>query len=423
MAEESNNNIKEVISDFNLTELVDSDSFTKNEIADEYETLRNDKDEMFVFNSDHGLVLFSRINSMKNNTNEVVKAETSESSFDEMIENLFDKGYIPEGYRQTSISLYFDDMWVLNFEKESEYNVLNPYDSVKIAFDAVDGSLLFYKRFSDFTESICPNVSEADAIETVKDFCNNNNIDFSLCNDIKLEIVKISDFRELDRDTFVLVYKISSLDGSVEFWVNAETLDIELINSLESYDAKCFYALDDSGIYDDRYRRSRAENYSSILSHLGYSSSCQFLDNWSGSRTTLIDYINGANSWAFTFSGHGLSDANGITSCDGTFSMYPFDVSGVWSFVVLDCCDQGNATWANAFGIYDYNTLGRSFIGWYESIPYTHCKIFSDYFKSAMLTNTSSSVLSNVNTAIANIPGDDYYYVRYIGDRTTKGYK
>ena len=45
LAEESNNNIKEVISDFSLTELVDSDSFTKNEIADEYETLRNNKDE------------------------------------------------------------------------------------------------------------------------------------------------------------------------------------------------------------------------------------------------------------------------------------------------------------------------------------------------------------------------------------------
>ena len=29
----------------------------------------------------------------------------------------------------------------------------------------------------------------------------------------------------------------------------------------------------------------------------------------------------------------------------------------------------------------------------------------------------------SVNTAIANIPGDDYYYIRYIGDRTTDGYR
>ena len=40
-----------------------------------------------------------------------------------------------------------------------------------------------------------------------------------------------------------------------------------------------------------------------------------------------------------------------------------------------------------------------------------------------MEDNTSSSVLSNIYTALANILGDDYYHIRYIGDRTTTGYK
>ncbi len=91
--------------------------------------------------------------------------------------------------------------------------------------------------------------------------------------------------------------------------------------------------------------------------------------------------------------------------------------------VMLDCCWAGNTTWASAFQIYDYNTLGRSFLGWYDEEYAVNCAIFADYFEEAMEDNTSSSVLSNVYTAIANIPGDDYYYVRYIGDRTTTGYK
>jgi len=281
---------------------------------------------------------------------------------------------------------------------------------------------LIYKRFNDYTEQLVPQINQEDVRSIVKEYGKQNGFDFV---DIKISnpmIVRMSDYKSDPTEDYALIYKASVSDDSMELWINGINGSTELVSTVESYDAKCFYVTD-TGVddYTVTYRNVRASNYNGILDLLGYSSNVQYLSNHNAARSTMLNYINRYDSWAFTFSGHGSATACGTN--DGQRIVDTDDIAGYWSFVVLDCCYAGNASWANAFDVYDYNTLGRSFIGWYDEEYAVKCMVFSCYYKDTMEDNTSSSVLSNIYIALANILGDDYYHIRYIGDRTTTGLK
>ena len=106
------------------------------------------------------------------------------------------------------------------------------------------------------------------------------------------------------------------------------------------------------------------------------------------------------------------------------FQVHHSEISGVWSLVVLDGCRTAeNNNWPGAFQIYANNSLGRVYIGWNESGLPDKAYIFSQYFFTAVKDYLTSSLLSNIYTAIGNIPDNDTYYVRFIGDPNTTGRK
>jgi len=289
-----------------------------------------------------------------------------------------------------------------------------------MGFDAVTGMILFYKRITDFCDVTSPKLTSDEANQILNRLIENVRIKDKFQNDPKLAIKRLFDHDGNFTENYQLEYIFKSDSGNTEIWVNAIDGSVDAVETAESYDSNSFY-LYDTNTTNNNYRMTRAINYQTILGNLGYLSSITYLPSSSSSRQTMLDYIGGYNSWGFTFSGHGSPTE--IGTYYNTVRIYPYDITGIWSFVVLDACNTGTNTWANSFGIYDYNNYGRSFIGWSESVTPVKANTFSWYFRSAMASNTSSSVYANVYTAIANIPGNDVYYVTYIGDRTTNGHK
>ena len=425
--------IDDVLTDFDIDEKSSDYSVTRSidEEGTSVEVYVNKKGDEIIFDETGQLKTIMRINNMVNNKNEVVKAKTSKNDLDVSIEGLRSKGYIPREFECVSCDLYGQDMWVMFFS-DARDGAINPYDAVKIGFDAVSKDVLFYNRIQTFSEKLKPTITEDEAIEIANAYLLNEKIDVQYAwMDVSLKTINMSDYyeEEIKEDNYILVYKIDYDEnkyGLAEVLVDAATGKVVDVQYNEAYRGKAFYCLDDTSNSNNRYRKTRATNYNAIMNALGYSSGMQYLGQSSSSRTTIINYLNGSDSWAFTFSGHGsptIISGKNINE-DTVFLVRYTDVPGVWSFVVLDACSTAStSTWANAFGIYDYNSLGRSFMGWSTSVAPIKAKTFSNYFKSAMLSYPTHTVLSNVYTAIANIPDNDVYNVFYIGDRSTNGHK
>lgn len=428
MAQE--NMIEKIISDLRLNSVVDTDSFKR--ISVESNTFTNNLNEEITISDDGELLSLFRVNQMANNSNHVTSAKYTAEDYDTFIDSLYKKNYIPNDFYCHSRHLYGNDIWIMSFIKSSDLNVINPFNSVKIGFDAVTGQILFYNRICSFDKEPVPSVSESvaelKALEYLKEL---NIVVDNPFEKAELHIIDLKDYfeDEYSDNQYALVYKLvlnDSNSGIANILIDSDTGQVIFVDEYESYDGRAFYCLDNASSSDDRYRNTRATNYNNIMLHLGYTSTKAYLGQSSASATTISNYIQGDNSWAFTFSGHGNSSviAGHNSSGNTVFSYSSSQVQGIWSFVVLDACSTAaNSNWANAFQIYDFNTLGRSFVGWSTTVTYYMAKQFSQYFKNAMFANNSATVLSNIYTAIANIPGDDVYYVLYIGDRTTNGHK
>jgi hypothetical protein len=426
--------LDEVLTDFNIKEKASDYSSFKatDEKGASVDAFRNEKGDEIIFGENGELKSIMRINNMVNNQNKVVEARTSKGDFDGFIEELKGKGYIPREFECVSCDLYGQDMWMMFFS-DTGNEIINPYDSVKIGFDVVSGEILFYKRIRAFSKELQPSITEDKAVDVANAYLSGNNIDVKgEVEDVQLKVVNLRDYDEdevVREDNYILVYKIVYSEnkyGLAEVLVDSASGEIIRVEYNEAYAGKSFYCLDNTSNSNDKYRKTRATNYNAIMGSLGYNSSVQYLGQTSASRTTIINYLNGSNSWAFTFSGHGnATTIAGHNSAGNTvFSVYHTDVPGVWSFVVLDACKTASAsTWANAFGIYDFNNLGRSFLGWSVNITPTKAKTFSNYFKNEMLGYPSRTVLANVYAAIANIPDNEVYNIIYIGDRSTNGHK
>lgn len=422
--------IEKIINDLTLDGVVDTESFKRISVGSN--TFTNNENEEITIGDNGELLSLFRVNQMANNSNHITTAKYTADDYDTFIDSLYINDYIPDDFYCHSRHLYGNDIWIMSFIKSSDLNVINPFNSVKIGFDAVTGQILFYNRISSFDKELMPSVSESAAVSKASEYLKELNIAAeNSFEKTELIIINLRDYfeDEYSDNQYSLVYKLTLNDpnsGVADILIDSNTGQVIFVDEYESYDGRAFYCLDNASSSDDRYRNTRATNYNSIMLHLGYTSMKAYLGQSSASATTISNYIQGDNSWAFAFSGHGNSSviAGHNSSGNTVFSYSSSQVQGIWSFVVLDACSTAaNSTWANAFQIYDYNTNGRSFIGWSTTVTYFMAKQFSHYFKNAMFANNSATVLSNIYTAIANIPGDDVYYVLYIGDRTTNGHK
>lgn len=62
-------------------------------------------------------------------------------------------------------------------------------------------------------------------------------------------------------------------------------------------------------------------------------------------------------------------------------------------------------------------------MGWFDNIARSKSLNFTREYYNAVYKNPNTTLLNNIYNALANIPGDDFYPIRFVGDRNTTGYK
>lgn len=414
-------NIQTILSDFGIVEyqgkqfaLSSSNSLTS--------TYQIPSGETIILNSDGQLQSIFRTNLLSEKYGKATNSPAiSNEQLITKLDELVAKKYIPSEFvleSQNDYDIGFREYVYL----EKADNVVNPYNAVKIAFDSSTGELIYYNRIHLYTLALKAEISQEMARKSLEEYINSEQIEINNVEFVGLRIENNSLLTLLqgDETSYSLVYQFKATkdDGYTIFSVDAITGTVVSRDDTMAYEYKAQYVYEQNN-YTDILFVTIASHTSATFNQLGYTGGTQKVTN----RQQILTHLAGVNSWGFGFSGHG--DSNRIGANQPTaFYVNRTEVTGIWSLVILHACDTANNdAWANAFQIYAGNTLGRAFIGWNETVLITKLLNFSNHFRNAVRDYPNSSLLSNVYTAIANIPGTDVYWVRYIGDPNTTGRK
>lgn len=409
--------IDNVLEDFELSQETDFQTINESQQAD----ILSNKDSI-IFDKSGNLKSIFRTNLLSEKYSTLRTRTTKEIPTENLITKtdfLVSKGYVPSYFVLENINDY-DDAGYKEFVylEKSEDNAINPYNSVKIAYDTSEGNLIYYNRINIYESTLKPAINAEQAQLIANEYLNSINQDVESLEFINLKVQQ-DDFLTLienPQEIFYLVY---------QFNINGEESIISvdaITGTVLSHDTPSAFVSKSHYINDNINRLLIATAYNNVFNRLGYTGNAQVVEKSSAGKQAILNHIRGVNSWGFSFHGHG--NPNAIGSSDGALMVYRSEISGIWSLVILDACSTAtNDAWANAFQIYANNSLGRVFIGWNENVLYSKQGKFAKYFDQATGNYPYSTLKSNIYTAIANIPDNNTYYVRFIGDPNTTGRK
>ena len=99
------------------------------------------------------------------------------------------------------------------------------------------------------------------------------------------------------------------------------------------------------------------------------------------------------------------------------------DIHGNWRFVFLDACYSAAGTgWSNQFNIYSYSQ-SRAFLGWSDTVEGGNATDFSSaFFPEVIAGNHSNNIRDAAVWAADQVPGHHTAPIKFIGDRTYRGF-
>ena len=99
------------------------------------------------------------------------------------------------------------------------------------------------------------------------------------------------------------------------------------------------------------------------------------------------------------------------------------DIHGNWRFVFLDACYSAAGTgWSNQFNIYSYSQ-SRAFLGWSDTVEGGNSTDFSSaFFPEVIAGNHSNNIRDAAVWAADQVPGHHTAPIKFIGDRTYRGF-
>lgn len=392
-AEESDSTIKKTIESLGLSnEKIVKKPESRSADNDTVEYVINNTSKL-VFKKDGSLLRLSRSSELDLEKKGEYLEETEKV---QILNSLND--IIPEGFTLKEEQDILGGEGTKFIFANDKNGIENKYNLVIVTVENSTGRIISYNRREELIENTTPNITEDDVKIIANDYLTKLGLEFKLV-DIKLSIDK---FKGKDEETPRLMYKLI-YDMGDELWIDAIDGNVIFFNTIKK-DGRAFY------IYD-KLNSENADNLKGIMSILGYNSS-----SYAYKSKNVVDFLNGYHSYAFTFSGHGSS--NSITDNKGQTNK-PSDVSGVWNFVFLDACSTAATTeWSDAFKIYN-DSSNSIFMGWYENVGESVSNRFCRYLYRCVKRNSSITFYKNIWNAFEE--GDDYYPLRFRGDKNWNG--
>lgn len=399
---ETDAKLRDIALDFSIESTIRRVGMDRTPNSNSYYRIGDDRKQYMIL--DHKGALLS-LNLLSNLSAEELENKTLiEETEIEKTEQYISRKYVPEEYRLSEKSTN-GEVTFFTYTKSIEGDIINPYDFVRLCIDNETGKVIYYTKKSEFVyEGDSKYLSQEMMVQQVK---------AQLKKPISVENCDLRIKRY--EDAYRLVYRLE-VDGGLRYEVDAYTGEIIVEDYLLGDGAVAHVP---SGIMEDIYLRESAGYHERILKTLGYN--VKRMDT--SSRSKLLSFLNGADSYAFCFNGHG-SPRELMMERDLKHEtvLRTDDISGYWRFVFLNACSTAKTDeWANAFGIYRGNNKKRVFIGWSRDVWASDARDFSKYFAEVIERRPYSSILSNVYQAIADIPTDKLYYVLLIGDKNTAG--
>ena len=128
-----------------------------------------------------------------------------------------------------------------------------------------------------------------------------------------------------------------------------------------------------------------------------------------------------ANAYGLYLACHGDEDQTVLSGLGWT--MGRDDIHGNWRFVFLDACYSAAGTgWSNQFNIYNYSQ-SRAFLGWSDTVEGGNSTDFSSaFFPEVIAGNHSNNIRDAAVWAADQVPGYHTAPIKFIGDRTYRGF-
>lgn len=139
------------------------------------------------------------------------------------------------------------------------------------------------------------------------------------------------------------------------------------------------------------------------------------------STTWKYAFIDDDNAYGLYLACHGDEDQTVLSGLGWT--MGRDDIHGNWRFVFLDACYSAAGTgWSNQFNIYSYSQ-SRAFLGWSDTVEGGNSTDFSSaFFPEVIAGNHSNNIRDAAVWAADQVPGYHTAPIKFIGDRTYRGF-
>lgn len=394
--------------------------------------LTDRNDVKITLDQEGNIVRFNTIYAEKDNkSNDKIEVKGNISTNNEKILNLFSLDQSYEMSKQENYGEYYGYSYI----KEYSNGLQNPFDSVKVLFDAATNSIVIATKFKHEPNSIVANITIDEAIDSAE------RSEYyalgSTVTDWKLTYILPSMFendkvkRYSNENEAVLCYKIVYDDGCI-IYVDAMDAEPVAVDEIMAINSASFTIHEVSAsTHPNAYNRRpssvatckelngyRDENI--LLSErgfrkLGYNAVGQnnpYTDNTI--NTDMSSFISGDNSYGFYFCGHASPD---VLAYKYHTILRRENVSGNWRFVFLDGCETAVDTgWATQFNI--YGKKGRAYLGWFDTVELVNTHKFQKYFWPRVGTKEIQALALDAANAVS---GAGTTPIRFWGDSSYTG--
>lgn len=277
-----NETLSSIVEEFNLN---NSESYA--DITEAYKSNTpnlyniNSSDRIYSNSDGNTIVIDSNgklksINQIPKESFKVPSKSTNHSKTQliEKIESYVNKGFIDSHYYVSNISDYSDITQIVMFE-ENDFDIVNPFSSIKLGFNRYTGELLYFSRFDNYTPDYTnPKLTSDEAFQLLS--INSSEIETKSYVSSKLTIIPKEEYQGLEYKVlgYTVAYTFTFSNGD-EISVDANTGELLLIDGVENYIGSSFYPDETTEINNNR--RYRATYLNATMNRLNYSSTIQFL--------------------------------------------------------------------------------------------------------------------------------------------------
>lgn len=341
-----------------------------------------------------------------------------EDDISETVNNIVEISDMDENYDLVGSEEFDDDYWRLTWVK-SYGSIQNPYESVNAVVNRRTRELTTYRRFDEVPNTITPGITQSEAFErlTQLDTVEGLNLSNAEC---ELTFTKRNYLRDENSTTrhygeVRMAYHFTI--GNYSVYIDAVTGE-DIAYSEKRMVARAFSA-DGEGAFPNPQKQTA--DATTCFNELGYTTYEPCISAQYYLRQSLDAFIDDDNAYGLYLACHGDEDQTVLSGLGWT--MGRDDIHGNWRFVFLDACYSAAGTgWSNQFNIYSYSQ-SRAFLGWSDTVEGGNATDFSSaFFPEVIAGNHSNNIRDAAVWAADQVPGHHTAPIKFIGDRTYRGF-